>query len=250
MADHIIVHTNRLRTELIDDFGQLPKKITVIPHGINTVVRKDTLTRDDAKRSLGICEENRVLLFFGHIKPYKGLEYLIDALAILVRDGFSQIRLVVAGQAEMNTDYWDWIRNRIQIAGLEKYVLAKSAFIPEDDIEALFKAADCLVLPYRHATQSGALFIAYAYGVPVIAADVGSFHEDIKRGQTGFLFRSEDASDLSRTIKAFYQSELYSNCEYYKSRIVSLAETDYSWRKIGRSTLEIYGRVIGRNSGL
>jgi D-inositol-3-phosphate glycosyltransferase len=244
MADHIIVHTSRLKKELIEDFGQSADKITVVRHGINNVVHKNTVRRDEAKAILGLSPENKTLLFFGHVKPYKGLEYLVDALDMLVRNGFPEVRLVLAGEVASHATYWNFLMNQIEAARLRDYVLLKIGFVLDDQIEQLFKAADCLVLPYRYSTQSGPLFIAYAYGLPVIAADIGSFSEDIKVGQTGFLFRAEDARDLCRTIKAFYQSELYSKLDHYTGQITRFAKANYSWDEIGRSTFGVYLRVM------
>ena len=88
-------------------------------------------------------------------------------------------------------------------------ILLRAEFIPDDETEVYFKAADVLVLPYRHIYQSGVLFLGYSFGLPVLAADVGSLKDEIVEGKTGFVFRPEDPVDLARTIERYFASDLY-----------------------------------------
>ncbi len=82
---------------------------------------------------------------------------------------------------------------------------SRADFIPDDETEVYFKAADVLVLPYRHIYQSGVLFLGYSFGLPVLAADVGALKEDIVEGKTGFVFRPEDPADLAETIARLFR---------------------------------------------
>src|SRR5208337_1565687 len=90
-------------------------------------------------------------------------------------------------------------------------VLLRADFIPDEETEVYFKAADVLVLPYRHIYQSGVLFLGYSFGLPVVAADVGSLKDDIVEGNTGFVFRPEDPVDLARTIQRYFASDLFAD---------------------------------------
>ena len=90
-------------------------------------------------------------------------------------------------------------------------VLLRADFIPDDETEVYFKAADVLVLPYRHIYQSGVLFLGYSFGLPVLAADVGSLKDEIVEGKTGFVFRPEDPVDLARAIERYFASDLYAD---------------------------------------
>ncbi len=92
-------------------------------------------------------------------------------------------------------------------------VLLRADFIPDDETEVYFKAADVLVLPYRHIYQSGVLFLGHSFGLPVLAADVGSLKDDIVEGKTGFVFRPEDPVDLAKTIERYFASDLYAELE-------------------------------------
>src|ERR1700741_4640253 len=98
-------------------------------------------------------------------------------------------------------------------------VLLKADFIPDDETETYFKAADVFVLPYRHIYQSGVLFLGHSFGLPVLAADVGSLKSDIVDGETGFIFMPEDPDDLSRVIEHYFASDLYADLNNRRTRI-------------------------------
>ena len=83
-------------------------------------------------------------------------------------------------------------------------------YIPDEETELFFKAADVLILPYTHVFQSGVLFLGYSFGLPAIAADVGNLKEEIIEGETGFVFKPQDSSDLAKTIR-YFNSELFRN---------------------------------------
>ena len=113
LAEHIFVHTERMKLELTEEFGVLSMRITVIPFGINNAVVNTRLSESEAKQRFGILSNKKVILFFGRIAPYKGLEFLISAFRQLTdeRDDF---RLIVAGRPENDCQkYW----NSISAAG-------------------------------------------------------------------------------------------------------------------------------------
>ena len=125
------------------------------------------------------------MLFFGRIQPYKGLEYLIEAFESVVGEG-SPYRLIIAGEPKKEYEqYWFGIRRRIENGPARDKVLQAITYIPDDETEVYFKAADALVLPYTDIYQSGVLFLGYSFGLPTIATDVGSFREEIIEGETG-----------------------------------------------------------------
>ena len=92
-------------------------------------------------------------------------------------------------------------------------VIERIEYIPDEETELYFKAADVLILPYTHVFQSGVLFLGYSFGLPAIAADVGTLKEEIIEGQTGFVFKPQDSSDLASKIDKYFKSELFRNLE-------------------------------------
>ena len=171
-TDHLFVHTSMMKTELIRDFGIPEGRVTVIPFGINNTVPNTALTGEQARRRLGLAGDEKVLLFFGNIAPYKGLEYLVEALAkVAKRSG--NYRVIIAGKPKGCDDYWAAIKQQIAREGIQERIIERIEYVPDAETEVYFKAADILVLPYTHVFQSGVLFLAYSFGLPVIASDVG-----------------------------------------------------------------------------
>ncbi len=90
-------------------------------------------------------------------------------------------------------------------------ITIRADYVPDEETELYFKAADVFVLPYRHIYQSGVLFLGYSFGLPVIAADVGALKDEIVEGKTGFVFKPEDPIDLAATIERYFASDLFAN---------------------------------------
>ena len=119
-------------------------------------------------------------------------------------------------------------------------MLLRANFIPDEETELYFKAADVLVLPYRRIDQSGVIFLGYGFGVPVLAADVGSLKDDIVEGKTGFLFRPEDPIDLAKTIVRYFESKLFANLSTRRQDIRDYVKRQHSWDIAGRATMGVY----------
>jgi len=122
--------------------------------------------------------------------------------------------------------------------------LLRADYIPDDETEVYFKAADVLVLPYRFIYQSGVLFLGYSFGLPVLAADVGSLKDEIVEGTTGFVFRPEDPADLARAIEQFFASDLFANLSNRREEIQNFAREHHSWGVVGEITMNTYAGLL------
>jgi D-inositol-3-phosphate glycosyltransferase len=242
LADHIFVHTEQMKRELITDLGVRGSRATVIPFGINNAVPNTHLTPSAAKRRLGIREGDRAILFFGNIAPYKGLEHLIGAYRQIVA-GPDDYRLIIAGRPNCE-EYWRGIREAIRDDVQTGRVLLRADYIPNDETEVYFKAADVLVLPYKHIYQSGVLFLGQSFGLPVLAADVGSLKDSIVEGETGFVFRPEDPVDLAEAIKTYFASDLYADLDKRRHKIRDHATERHSWEVVGQMTMSAYADLL------
>jgi D-inositol-3-phosphate glycosyltransferase len=239
LSDHIFVHTERMKQELLSDFGIQEGKVSVIPFGINNTVPNTALTTLRAKQQLGVSRADKTILFFGNIAPYKGLEYLVSAfIEILKQDG--SYRLIIAGKPKRCEDYWRRVQQNIARSGARDRIIEKIEYIPDEETELYFKAADVLALPYTRIFQSGVLFLGYSFGLPVIAADVGPLKEEIIEGRNGFLSKSQDSSDLAKTIKRYFASELFGELESQRRLIKQYANERYSWDKVAAITTAVY----------
>jgi D-inositol-3-phosphate glycosyltransferase len=245
IVDHVFVHTAKMKDELMKEFAVPERRITVIPFGINNAVPRTKLSTKDAKLRLGITDDRKNILFFGRITPYKGLEYLIAAYqeALANHDDF---RLIIAGRPTDCDGYWRDIQSRIRNEVNDGRILLRADFIPDSETEVYFKAADVLILPYRHVYQSGVLFLAYSFGLPALAADVGSLKDDIVEGQTGFVFEPESSVALAGAIKRYFESDLFQTLNSRRKWIQDFAASRHSWDVVGQKTLQVYSSLLGR----
>jgi D-inositol-3-phosphate glycosyltransferase len=244
LADHIFVHTERMQSELVAEFGVLKSKTSVIPFGINNTSPTTAMTTSQAKQRLRVSASDKTVLFFGQIAPYKGLDYLIDAFSEVAKRNESY-RLIIAGKVKQGQrDYWNEIRRKIAINEIQHQIIERIEHIPDEEVELYFKAADVLIVPYVQIFQSGLPFLAYSFGLPVIATDVGLLREDIIDGSTGFVCRPEDSCDLARVIGQYFDSELFHDLEARREDIKNFANERYSWDKVARITTSVYSNLL------
>src|SRR6185312_12410571 len=123
------------------------------------------------------------------------------------------------------------IRRATESSGIGDRVITKIEYVPDKETELYFKAADVLILPYTHVFQSGVLFLGYSFGLPAVAANVGSLKEEIIEGETGFVFKSRDSSDLARNIQNYFNSELFRNLGNRRAEIQAYANEQHSWAR-------------------
>ena len=244
LCDHIFVHTVQMKSELIRVFGVSSSAITVIPFGINNAVPNSELTSVEAGQRLGISKEERTILFFGRIVPYKGLEYLVAAFQDYLPPS-GCYRLIIAGRPEKDCkQYFDAIREKAKRGNNGEKIILKIEYVPDDETEMYFKAANVLVLPYRDIYQSGVLFLGYSFGLPVIASDVGGLRDEIIEGKTGFLCRPEDPADLARVIEKYFSSDLYLSLNSRRQELQEYARQRYSWDVVSQMTVDVYAKLM------
>lgn len=241
LSDHFFVHTEQMKRELCSSFKVPADKVSVIPFGINSTVPNTGLKSEKAKARIGLSSSNKAILFFGNIAPYKGLEHLIQALALLVAKD-PDYKLVIAGRPKNCAAYWEDIQRQIKSLRLQRYIIEKIEYIPDEETEIYFKGADLLILPYAHIFQSGVLFLGYNFGLPVVATDVGSLREEILEGQTGFVCRPGSPPALAQKIEAYFLSNVYRQLPTARSDIAAFAAEKYSWSKVGEITRTVYAR--------
>ena len=247
LSNHVFVHTQKMKEELCSDFGVAARAVTVLRYPMNNAIPETDLTPREAKERLGLESGDRAVLFFGRIRPYKGIEYLLDAFRLLPRDSRAAYRLILAGEPKKGSE--EYLREIEQAAKTDlnpDQMILKFKFIPDEEMELYFKAADVLVLPYKEIFQSGVLFLAYSLGLPVIATDVGSFREDIVEGTTGFLCRPGDPADMARAIEQYFSSDLYRNLKSRRRDLVDYAHANHSWNAVAELTCKAYAQITGR----
>lgn len=250
LCDRIFVHTEKMRAELISDFNVSPEKIVLIPYGWNNVVPNTAVTGPEARERLGLSTDDKALLFYGNIAPYKGVEFLVEAFNALANED-SSLRLIIAGRPRGPKTYWEQIQAAIKSSRHADRIIQRIEYISEADTELYFKAADVLVLPYVCIFQSGVLFLSYSFGLPVIATDAGSLKEAVLEGQTGFTCTAGDSAALARCIRAYFQSNLYRQLEARRPEVQHFVKEKHSWNQIANIIIAAYSQILSeRDPGL
>ena len=232
-----------MKSQLLQEFNISDAKITIIPHGILDTVPITDLTRSEARVKLNLEKQEKVLLFFGNIAPYKGLEYLLYALERLRVTDMSY-RLIIAGRIKKCQSYWEDIERIIEERKLSNCVIKQIRFIEDDEVEVFFKASDLLILPYKFIFQSGLPFLSYSFGLPVIVTDAGSLSEVVVEGKTGMVCRKEDPVDLADKILKYYSSDLFINLQENMTVITNYGTENYSWDGISSTICAVYASLI------
>ena len=209
-------------------------KRVVVPHPVYDIFGKG-VSRKEALEVLNLDAKFDYILFFGLIKPYKGLKYLLQAMNLL-KDKLPNLRLIVAGEFyEDEKPYKDFIVEN----GLEEKIFLYPRFIPNEEVKYFFSAADIVVQPYLSATQSGITQVAYNFNKPMIVTDVGGLREIVLDGKTGYVVPKEDANAIANAIKRFYKEkdeiDFESNVEKIKKK--------FSWDSFVDKVLMFYNEL-------
>jgi D-inositol-3-phosphate glycosyltransferase len=249
LCDRIFVHTQKMKVELCEDFGVAEEAVVVIRHPINDAFPDTDLTPAAAKQRMGLRSDEKAILFFGRIRPYKGIEHLLAAFKLLPVNARANYRLIVAGEPKKGSEeYLGEIQQTIETGFEEGQVIVRIQFIPDEEMELYLKAADVLVLPYKEIFQSGVLFLAYSFGLPVVATDVGSFREEIVEGRTGFLSPSGEPAELARTLETYFASDLYKNLAVNRQELKDYAAANHSWSAVAELTRSAYAKMLWKAS--
>ena len=166
-ADDFVVMTQKEKKRLLELLPEA-KNIQIAPLPIYRSFKDPGIDKTQARASIGLPAENPVILFFGFIRPYKGLDILIDAFNMTIKEGLKAHLLIVG---EFWTDK-DQYLDQVQKFGLQDYVHIIDKYIPDDEVAVYFKSSDVFVAPYVGGTQSAALKTALGFGLPVVATDI------------------------------------------------------------------------------
>ncbi len=191
----LIAHSDAVKSDL-QLLGFPENIIKVARHPLYNQYQKSEQTDDEIRQKLSISE-SRVLLFFGYIKKYKGLDILLDAMPKILKNFDGDIRLLIVGEFYFDKAEYD---AQVKKLGISEKITLVDIFVPDDEVGQYFQIADVVVLPYRTATQSGIVQVAYNFEKPVIVTNVGGLPEVVKDGETGYLVSGE----VSGAVSKFY----------------------------------------------
>ena len=193
LATFYIVHSEIDRQLISSHYDIDLKRIRVIPIGIFDHYKK--IDKCLAKDHLGITESN-VILFFGLIRPYKGVKYLVKAFESLPPDCINNSRLLIVGEAWEDQE----LGNIIAKSPAESHISLFDRYVGDSEIPFYFSASDTLVMPYIRASQSGVAHIGMEFGIPIIATRVGGLEESLGKYEGTRFINPMDPDELARVI--------------------------------------------------
>lgn len=237
IVDHLIVHTERQKKELLQSFAIPESKVTIIPHGV-LFSHLPLPEKTEARRILAI-KEAPVLFHFGSMRPYKGTENLLHAFAKL-RAQIGSGTLILGGRAAESRR--NQLLTLIHELNLQKHILCRFDFIPATDLAVYFAAADLAVLPYLQIDQSGALLTAMSLGIPVVVTSVGSFPQLIEKHDFGFMCQQGSMESLTATLAEAAGDLQGAQAKAAKAK--QYVHEHYDWDVIARQTIEVYTRLL------
>ena len=243
-ADILFVHSNSNKRILAQQIRLNEEKIKVVPHGdFDTFIPDQIVTKSEARKFFNLSQEQNVILFFGAIKEYKGLDILLNSLSFASKK-INNLTLIIAGWVD-NKKFELQCRNIISKLPKEIKVIYHAGFIPSAEVPKYFIASDVVVQPYRRISHSGVLHLAYSFGKPVIATNVGDFEETIEQGKSGFVLSSNTQENLSEKIIQAFSDKL--KLEEMGKYARHLSETKYSWENSAELMKLIYEKMIKNN---
>jgi glycosyltransferase involved in cell wall biosynthesis len=229
-----IVHTRADLERVTDWVGD---RAVVIPHGEygGLANQGGSAEREGARAALAIPPSATVTLMFGQLRTDKGLEDLVEAVALV-----PSLHLLVGGK---EAGALAALGARLEDPELAGRVTVREGFLDMTETAALFAAADTVALPYRAASQSGVLLLAYGFARPVVIYPTGGMLESVIDGETGWICARSDVQALAHTLAETVAAG-WAECERRGERGRTLARERFSWPVIARATGELYEEVL------
>ncbi|NOY05797.1 MAG: glycosyltransferase [Chlorobi bacterium] len=201
-------------------------KYVLQPHPVYEIFGEE-LEREIARERLNethpeldLSPGENIVLFFGYVRDYKGLDVLLDALPFLLEQ--REVRVLVVGEFYSDEKKY---REQVERLGIGSHVYFHSSYVPNDEVSLFFSAADVVALPYHSATQSGIVQIAYNFNRPVVATDVGGLAEVVIHGRTGYIVAPHDPKAFAQALTRFFTEDRF--VEFRKN--VLEEKKKYTW---------------------
>ncbi|HQP97764.1 MAG TPA: glycosyltransferase family 4 protein [bacterium] len=231
----LIFHGRTSRARFESTFSLKNRRWAVIPHG-------EYVFHFENEPAPGPNLNAKTVLFFGNIRPYKGLIYLLRAFQ-LVREQIPGARLQIAGQPLADfTSY----QKEIDLLGMSRHIDLQLRYIPNDEVRQIFSQATVVALPYTDIYQSAVVHLAYGAGLPVVASSVGDLADTVVDGETGYLVPPKDVPALrDALIKILSNPE---RCRQMGEKARELADKEYNWSNIARRTIEFYRTLRNKSA--
>ena len=233
----IIVHSNYIKDKISSIFNIDPDKIRVIPHGnFDFYLPDGGMDKCEARKKLGLAESANIILFFGFIREYKGLDLLLEAFEIAARKD-EELVLLIAGEPSSRA-LLNKYEGIIKQSAVMERIISHFNYVPSNEVAEYLIASDAVILPYKNIDHSGIVHLAYSFNKPVIATKVGDFEESIDQGKSGYIIKNNNAVSLADTINSLCLCR--EKLEDMANYISVLNNSRFSWDRIAIKTMELY----------
>jgi len=240
LPDKYIVHSDKNREKLADIFGIDPQDISVIPHGSYDFYQDEPVSKAEALQYLGMNESTKMILFFGHVRDYKGVETLLQSLA-RVWDTIPNIKCVIAGKDWVS---WEPYQRIIDNNQLQDVIDVRLDYVPSSEVKYFYSAADVVVVPYKHFdSQSGPGNIALGFGKPLVVSNVGGLPDLVR--EKDVIFEPGDQDGLAHALIRVLNNADFA--QHLARQSSELAEK-YSWDGIAKKTADLYQFILNGES--
>jgi glycosyltransferase involved in cell wall biosynthesis len=239
-VDHLIVHTQTDRRRLIEQFDVPEEKVTVIPQG-PVFFEQNDFDREQARATLGLERDDFIFLMLGVIRPYKGIEEAVRALAQVVKEG-AECTLVVVGNV-LDRQYLQRLKTLADELVIQSRIRWHTEYTPSSQIGIFHAAADVVLFPYRDISQSGAFLTAAGLGKCTLTTAVGGLAEIVLDGETGVQIASEDPDAIAAGMWRCFGLSRQEREAMGKSLQDFVVEF-CNWSLIARRTVELYDRIV------
>lgn len=227
---HFIVHAKEEEAELKQIMPNPNCQVT--PHPSYNAFCFANMTKMQARTQLSLPQDEKVLLFFGFVRPYKGLKHLINAMPD-IKERLGNVTLLIVGEFGNAEDKEGYVSQIKMLAasgsGLEASIIIYDGYTPDREVEKYFAASDMVVLPYESATQSGIVQIAYGFGKPVTVTEVGGLPDVVSHNRTGYVVPPQNKQALTEAIVRYFTE---GKEEEFAKNIAAEAYR-FSWERMG-----------------
>jgi D-inositol-3-phosphate glycosyltransferase len=235
-VDGFVVMSNSVMNDVSKFDEKKPKAFS--PHPLYDNFG-EAIEKTTAYEKLGLSKSGKYMLFFGFIRDYKGLDLLLQAMTDK-RITDLNVKLIVAGEFHGNANYYS---DLIRQLGIEDKLVLRTEFIPNSEVRNYFCAADIVVQPYKHATQSGVTQICYHFDKPMLVTNVGGLPEIVPHGKVGYVVAPQP-KEIADSIVDFYENDR----EYNMRDNIMLEKKKYNWQGMLSTIFSMEDEINKRKS--
>jgi glycosyltransferase involved in cell wall biosynthesis len=228
-SDALIVHSEQDRHRLL---ALLPHARVVKAHHPTyaDLARQSNVAPANLRRQIGLPDDKPILLFFGFVRPYKGLEYLIQALHLIRKQ--IDVHLLVVGEFWTAQEFYERYADEF---GVRDMITIINRYVPNEEIGPFFETADVVVLPYISATQSGVVQLAFGFNKPVITTRVGGLYEVVEDGVNGLVVPPQDERSLAEAVVRYFRDDM---APTMSANIAANAANTFSWQQLVQTIIQ------------